>query len=138
MSDTITVIDTHCHIHDDTFYAKENLTLETMVSDAQQAGVEKMICVGTDVLSSEKAVQAAVEYDCLYASIALHPHEAADMSEQDIREGVAKLDEIASRAPERLVAIGECGLDYFYHADEEVRNRQALLLRLQLDQLNRV
>lgn len=133
MSDNISVVDTHCHIHDDSFYTKEDITLVEMIEDALKAGVERMVCVGTDVESSTKAIKVAGEHDCLYASIALHPHEAADMSEQDIREGVAKLEEIASRAPEKLVAIGECGLDYFYHADEEVRTRQELLLRLQLD-----
>jgi TatD DNase family protein len=95
-------------------------------------GVDTLICVGTDVRSSEQAVTfASLHHNC-YASLAIHPHEVASGSDETLAKGLLRLDELLNIARTKIVAIGECGLDYFYHQDEEIRRRQQELLRQHL------
>ncbi len=120
------IIDTHCHIHDPEFSEKYDQTPDELIASARKAGVEQLICVGTDVKSSQQAVSFCKTRDNCYASVALHPHEAADMTEDEIDSDMKQLEELA--ADGSIVAIGECGLDYYYHDDEQTRQRQHYML----------
>ena len=112
------LIDTHCHIHE-----KYPFGFDETVQRAHDAGVERMICVGTDEESSEAAVQAAALHQDVFASIGVHPHETKD--------GYGRIVELADEGSEKLVAVGEIGLDYFYtHSPREV---QIEGLRAQMD-----
>ncbi len=116
-------IDTHCHIHSQNY----GLDPEVVIDDAKKLGVYRAICVGTDLEDSILAVNFAKNHDNIYSSIGIHPHEAKDyVKEPNKLEAFAGL--IGS---EKLVAIGECGLDYFYnHSKSE---DQKTILRFQLD-----
>jgi Tat protein secretion system quality control protein TatD with DNase activity len=58
-------IDTHCHIHDDEFSAKYDQPVDEIIADAKADGVDTLICVGTDVRSSEQAVTfASLHHNC--------------------------------------------------------------------------
>lgn len=104
------LIDTHCHIHE----ADYPLVVNEVLERAKQAGVGKMICVGTSETSSGDAIEFAGNHDGIYASIGVHPHEAKD--------GWAKVVELAAKKSEKLVAVGEIGLDYFYtHSPRDVQ-----------------
>ncbi len=127
-------IDTHCHIHDSEFFgAPGKPSIEEVLARAKQAGVSKMICVGTETKSSKQAISVAQKHDNLFCSLAIHPHEAANFSTAQLERQLAELESLAASEPKRLVAIGECGLDYFYHQDREVIERQKYLLRAQLE-----
>ncbi len=127
------MIDTHCHIHDSEFLQKYSVNPDELLHSAQLAGVEKVICVGTSIKSSKEAVAfVATRTDC-YASIALHPHEVSDYADDELDEAVQTLELIAQTHPERLVAVGECGLDYFYHSDSKVQMRQQALFRRHIE-----
>lgn len=116
--------DSHCHLQDDFVPGGD---AAAMLGRAAAAGVERAICVGTNLESSEQA--AALAGACaadgagrregpggvrLWASVGLHPHDAS--------EGVAPLAGLArklvpapgARPPGSVVAVGECGLDYHY------------------------
>lgn len=113
-----TLIDTHCHIHE-----SYPFTVTETIERAKEAGVEKMVCVGTNIRSSELALRAADVYDELYAAIGVHPH--------DTKDGYEAIAELAATASGKLVAIGEIGLDYYYgHSPREV---QLEALRAQLE-----
>lgn len=127
------LIDTHCHIHDSEFLDRFEQPKQEMIADAQAAGVTSMVCVGTDVKSSKEALQTAGEHDNCYASVAMHPHEAAGHSREELRAAVEELRSMTANSPVRFVAIGECGLDYFYHSDQETKDKQAFLFRLQIE-----
>lgn len=101
------LIDTHCHIHESDY----PLDSSEVLLRARDAGVEKLICVGTTEKSSLEAVQFAARHDNVYASIGVHPH--------DTKDGY----DIASLfGSDKLVAVGEIGLDYFYtHSPREVQ-----------------
>jgi TatD DNase family protein len=127
------LIDTHCHIHDSEFAKKYEQTADELLTAAQKVDVMSVICVGTDLKSSVEAVTFAANRDTVEASVALHPHEAANMSEEAIDTAVHELEVLIQSASKPVIAIGECGLDYFYHSDEETRTRQKYLLRKQLE-----
>lgn len=111
------IIDTHCHIHE-SFPFPVTETLER----AKEAGVDKVICVGTSETSSDLAVRAASVYDEIYAAIGVHPH--------DTKDGYGRIAELAAEKNPKLVAIGEIGLDYFYN--HSPRETQIEALRVQL------
>ena len=114
------LIDTHCHIHEEDY----PLPIQEVLAKARQAGVGAMICVGTNTVSSRRAVQYAHEYAPLYAAIGVHPH--------DSTEGTRAIAELAAQQPAKLVAIGEIGLDYHYTNSPPAAQQRALEEQLQL------
>lgn len=129
------LIDTHCHIHEalerstpvyDKWHEKGEVNIDTMIADAHDAGVMKMICVGTTLADSQLAVKIASERENVYSSIGIHPHEAKDHSPQSVKDKFASL--VSSG---KIVAVGECGLDYFYnHSPKE---EQVAMLKFQIE-----
>ncbi len=113
------MIDTHAHVHDKAFDEDRPQMLER----ARSSGVETIITVGCDLADSTRALACATTYN-LYASVGIHPHEAKD----------APSDLEAAFAPflqdERIIAIGETGLDYYY--GHSPRDAQIACLRAQL------
>jgi TatD DNase family protein len=113
------MIDTHCHLHDKRFDDDR----DAAIARAREAAVDRMISVGCDIEDSRRALAVAREYD-LRASAGVHPHEAKDVPPDYLRT----LRDFA--ADERVVAIGETGLDYYYnHSPHEDQMR---VLREQL------
>jgi TatD DNase family protein len=115
------LIDTHCHL--DVKHAPEQLP--EIISRAMDAGVKKMIWVGIDGEGTERALDAASLYDCIYATAGVHPHESIKYS----HEAGRRFAEIASHP--RLVAIGETGLDFF--RDYSPRDSQFEAFRAQCE-----
>ncbi len=90
-------IDNHCHLESD--------TLDEVVAQATAAGVERLIDVGTDAATSIAAISKAAACDLVWATAGVHPHEA--------RHGIGGIEELLGS--HRVVAVGECGLDYHYN-----------------------
>ena len=65
------MIDTHIHLNDEAY----NECLEQIIKDANSIGVNKMIVMGCDYLTSKKAIEIANKYENIYAMIGLHPSE---------------------------------------------------------------
>lgn len=129
---TIQLIDTHCHIHDPDFTTKYKITVEQMISNAKNDGITHFVCIGTDISSSKTAQKFCSDNaDCSY-SIALHPHEAAKLTDDEVNLELTILEKLAKNGSSKLVGIGECGLDYYYHQSKEVKDRQKKLLIGQL------
>ena len=123
------LFDSHCHIHDPEY----DFVVDEVLVGAAQAGVTGLVCVGTDYRSSQAAVNFAREHPGCWATIALHPHEAAKQSLPDLKSQFELLATLARQKPERLVAIGECGLDYYYHQDQAIRQHQQTIFGWHLD-----
>ena len=124
----LTLIDTHCHIHDSEFYPENR---EEVYQVSRDAGVV-MLCVGTDVRSSREAVEFARSHDGCYAIVGIHPHEAKDNAVDEIRALIENdiLNAQSEHQKPSIVGIGEIGLDYFY--DYSPREAQIERLREQL------
>lgn len=102
------MIDTHAHIHEEVFDGDR----DEAIRRANAVGVNRIITVGTSVTESIDAVAAAERYESgLFAAVAVHPHEYSKLPEHEVRrEWIERMEEIAVRP--KVVAIGECGLDY--------------------------
>lgn len=132
------LIDSHCHIHSigqsggekataELWSKLENTSLSQVVKESEEAGVSKLIAVGCDLSDSRLSVTAASKNRNIFATIGIHPHESKLYIGQK-----EQLEEFASLIKEpKVVAIGECGLDYFYeHSD---RHQQIEILEFQLN-----
>ncbi|MCF6186021.1 MAG: TatD family hydrolase [Desulfobulbaceae bacterium] len=98
----IQLIDSHCHLDMEAF----EQDLDQVLDRAHRAGVTNIITIGIDKASSVQAVQLAERYSTVYASVGVHPHDAAGVNETDF-------DEIAQLSThEKVVGYGEIGLDY--------------------------
>lgn len=110
------LIDTHAHIHDKAFADDRDAVVQRM----RDAGVTAAVTVGCDMADTQRALETARQYG-VYASAGIHPHEAKD----------APADLTAAFEPflrdERVIALGETGLDYYY--DHSPRDAQQRVLR---------
>lgn len=118
----MSLVDTHCHIH----FSDYPLDPQTVITEAIAEGVTRMICVGCTLEDSKLGVAMAKKYDAIWSAIGLHPHEA-----QHYVDNTKALQEFRSLATQnKLIAIGEIGLDYYY--SHSPSRDQKELLRYQL------
>ena len=96
------LIDSHCHLNAERFADDEAAVLER----ARAAGVERILVPGWNVASSARALELVDRFAWLYASVGVHPHDAAKVDDQGWRAIVGWA------ADPRVKAIGETGLDY--------------------------
>jgi TatD DNase family protein len=134
------LFDTHCHTHEmvrkttpvyDKWHSDDaDRTPETVITAAREAGVTRMLCIGTTLADSELAVEFVAEREGLWASIGIHPHEATDHLNNDAKKRFSALLEDGP-IDSKIIAIGECGLDYFYtHSSKE---DQLEILKFQIE-----
>jgi len=110
------MFDTHAHIHDAAFEADR----DAMLARARNAGVDRIMTIGTDLVTSRAAREAAVRYGLDYA-VGVHPHEAKDAPD-DLPAALDAL--LAEAGPKQPCAIGEMGLDYYYnHSPRDAQQR---------------
>ncbi len=113
-------IDTHVHLNAEQY----DEDLQEVIDRALAAKVEKMVVVGFDRKTIEKAMKLADEYEFIYAVIGWHPVDAIDCQDEDL----LWIEELA-RHP-KVVGIGETGLDY--HWDKSPKDIQQELFRKQI------
>ncbi len=116
------LIDTHCHL-DFNAYAEDR---DVVVRRAMEHGVTQIINPGTDISTSQAAIRMAETYDGVYAAVALHPNSTASWSP----EAIATIEQLA--AHEKVVAIGEIGLDYYWDKSPKAVQRAAFEAQLAL------
>lgn len=114
------MIDAHCHLQFHSF----NNDFDAVAKEAFEAGVTKIINVGTKIDSSLKAIEFAEKYKEMYAIIGVHPHHADKIEEAHIKEGgwTNKLEEFAKHP--KVIGIGEVGLDYFSYKSNGIVDPQ--------------
>jgi TatD DNase family protein len=130
-----TFYDTHAHLDYPDFAAE----LPEVVARAQAAGIAKIICIGTDLESSRRAIQLAEQFSNLFAVIGWHPSNVMEAPD-DLRPALREL----ARHP-KVAALGETGMDYYRLPsskkdapgsavdDERYKARQASLFRQHLE-----
>ncbi len=115
------MIDAHAHVHDSAF----DVDRAAMLDRARLAGIEALITIGTDLVESRSAIKCAEQYPCVWASIGIHPHVLNTASNvTSVRALGEELKKMVSSS-QKIVAIGECGLDYFAHdATQHITDQQ--------------
>ena len=117
------LIDSHAHLDGEKFADDRAAVVERALA----AGVVKIITMGDSLESSARSVALTEEFEPVYAAVGIHPEEAQPMT-------TATDDQLAAwAAQEKVVAIGEIGLDYYWEKDEEKRALQRAIFVRQLD-----
>jgi len=98
------LIDSHAHLDDERF----DQDRDEIIRNLNNYGIELVINPGSDIPSSVKAVSLAKEYKNIYAAVGVHPHDVKTMDDTTLE----LLSSLANN--EKVVAIGEIGLDYHY------------------------
>lgn len=98
------LIDTHAHLTFDQLSGQ----LDDVLARSIEAGVTRWITVGTDIADNEKALHLATTHEHIWCGLGYHPHDAKDITDADMD----LLKQQCRHA--KVVAVGECGLDYHY------------------------
>lgn len=122
------LIDTHTHIADPEF----DTDREAVIERALAAGVQKMVLIGTDLASSQRAVSLAEQYPFLWATVGLHPHEAKSLDQNLLRA----LETLAEHP--KVVGLGETGLDFHYNFSSPEEQRRAFVEQIRLAKKKRL
>lgn len=114
-----TWIDNHCHLdgEDDP---------GAIISDARANGVEHLVCVGVSLERSLECIRLAEAHAAVSATVGLHPHDATDGT-----DGIRELA-LAGRDAGTVVAVGECGLDYYYEHSPKDDQRSVFAVQIAL------
>ncbi len=115
--------DSHCHL------SYEGVGVG-QIDAARQAGVTRMITVGTDAAQSRAALEVAAAHDGVWATVGLHPHDAAAGLDEVVGRAAATLRRGAGAAG--VVAVGECGLDYHYDHSPRPAQRDVFAAQIAL------
>jgi len=124
-------IDTHCHVYDE----RTPGGADASIDNAHAQGIDKIIVIGTDAATTTQALAIAARHDNVWATVGLHPHDSK-LGVDTVVPFVDGLDaqDLAAR---KIVAIGECGLDFYYdHSERDVQREafaQQISLAKQLD-----
>lgn len=115
------LVDSHCHIHWGDYALGSNDALK----NAQRSNVLNIVCIGTTADDSRQAIALAEANNGVWASVGLHPHDA--------KKKAADLESLEDllKSP-KVIAIGECGLDYFYEYSPKADQKKALKIQIEL------
>lgn len=114
--------DNHCHL------TSVNVEPAEVVAAAAARGVDRLLTVGCTVEDSQRAVEIAARFDRVWATAGVHPHDA--------KLGIHGLEPLLDDAVANgVVAVGECGLDYYY--DHSPRDVQAEVFAAQIELAHR-
>jgi TatD DNase family protein len=142
--------DSHCHVQEEYVAGRASgdpqeagrpaagAQVEAVLARAAAAGVDRLICIGTGPATSEQALGVARESaraqatPRAWATIGLHPHEASD----GVDDVTALLARAVAEGDGAVVAVGECGLDYYYEHSPRDAQRAAFAAQVALAHAN--
>lgn len=117
------IFETHAHYDEEEFDPDR----EELLSALKDHNVGKIINVGTTVATSKKSIEYSNKYDYIYAAVGIHPEFAEEYGKSDL----SAINELADS--EKVVSIGEIGLDYHYSKDPVLREKQIYLFEKQIE-----
>jgi TatD DNase family protein len=125
--------DSHCHVQEEFREGEGGGELDPVLDRARAAGVERLVCIGTGVTTSAQAVAVARASagggaPRAWASIGLHPHDASE----GVDQVAALLERELAVGDGAVVAVGECGLDYYYEHSPRDAQRTAFAAQIAL------
>ena len=115
--------ETHAHYNDKAY----DNNLDEVLQRCKKSNVETIINIGYNKESSNKAIELAKKYDYMYAVIGVHPHDV----ENDTAEDILKLY-TESDMKEKILAIGEIGLDYAFVKDNKEKQEKLFINQINL------
>ncbi len=129
-------IDTHCHINIltkkkfDIPMSKQNfIDAEKVVSEAKSNNITHIINVGTSLVESLNCIELAKQFSSCYSAIGIHPNDATSSWKNDLQELKKQL---LYKKEYKIVAIGECGMDFHYPDYNVQRQKDAFRAQIEL------
>lgn len=116
------LVDTHCHLTFDAFKSD----IEQVIEQAEMAGVNRILVPGLDLPSSREAIDLAHKYQPVYAAIGVHPENVESFDDKQL----ASFEDLLIF--DKVVAIGEVGLDYYHRQDQKDLQKRILKVFLNL------
>ena len=104
------IIDSHCHLE----YEPISLALKETISRANKDGVKYLLTISTTDNSLKKILKITSDFDCVYGTYGIHPHEAKNHKNIKSEEIVSKIN-----LSKKIIGIGETGLDFYYNHSEK-------------------
>lgn len=130
------LVDTHCHIN---IMIKKDFDIplepaqfpfaQTIIDDARKRDVTHIINVGTALVESINCVELAKRFEHVYATVGIHPNDCTDAWRTDMQE-IKKL--VQNKERNKIVGIGECGLDFHYPDFDKQRQIDAFRMQIEL------
>ena len=120
------MVDTHCHI-----YGEYYDDIESVIMAIKNAGVNKVIVNGCDMKSNLEVLELTRKYDIVYGAIGFHPTELND----NFDEAIKFLNEHIN--DDKIVAIGEIGLDYHYEDTNKMMQKDMFKRQLEIASKNK-
>lgn len=115
-------IDTHAHL----FLQNFEEDLDEIIQRAKDSGIDYIIVPATDIETSKQTIALTKKYEFIYGAVGVHPHDTKDWDDAWIQE----VEELAKN--DKIVAIGEIGLDYFYDFSPKEKQIQAFKSQIEL------
>ena len=104
------IIDSHCHLE----YEPMSLALDETISRANKDGVKFLLTISTTDDSLKKILKIISDFDCVYGTYGIHPHEAKNHQNIKSAEIINKIN-----LSKKIIGIGETGLDFYYNHSEQ-------------------
>lgn len=117
------IIDTHAHYDDEAFNPDRDALLNSMAEN----GIEKVVNVCASISELYRTVELMEKYPFVYGAVGVHPDDASQMT-QDTLDEICRLSRM-----DKMVAIGEIGLDYYWHKEEHEHEIQKKMFRAQME-----
>lgn len=117
------IFDTHAHYDDEAF----DTDREELLKALPGSGIEYVVNVGASIATTRSTLELSSKYDYIYAAVGVHPSDIADLNE----ESFSWLKE--QTGSQKVVAVGEIGLDYYWDKEPEVQAAQQVWFKRQLD-----
>ena len=115
--------DSHAHYNDERFEEDREAILNKLYDEEQ---ITRITCVGYNIEKSKLAVKLAEEKDFLFATVGISPNDIEDFSEENLKE----IESLAKH--EKVVAIGEIGLDYYWNKENKEAQRKLFIEQIEI------
>lgn len=124
------LFDSHCHLNDEKFEEDR----EKIIAKLGHSGVKEIICAGYNIPSSKKAIQIANGYSQIHAICGISPNDIS-INVNNLKKEIDEIRQLARN--EKIVAIGEIGLDYYWNKENKEIQRQYFISQIDLaNQMN--
>lgn len=117
------IIDTHAHYDDEAFDPDREVLLASM----QEHGIEKLVNVCASIDGLQDTVKLIEKYPFIYGAVGVHPDDAEQMTEETLAE-IRRISHM-----DKMIAIGEIGLDYYWHKEEHEHEIQKKMFLAQME-----
>ena len=114
--------DSHAHYNDEKF----EIDRDDLLKDVYKEGITRVVCAGYNVEQSEFAVNLAKEIHFMYATCGISPNDIDDFVDNNLE----KIEELAKN--EKVVAIGEIGLDYYWNKDNKEIQKELFIKQIEI------